>query len=289
VAERLNRQWGAQDWRRIYSSASKAFPAGADSLSLVRQSRGRPFCLLFNLRAAVRGIDTRIRYQPADRVFIAKSQKYELRFRHEAQAYYACKRGIVRRTEILGVTYFLPLIDFKPGDVVVDCGANVGELKYYFLENDLAVEYIGIEPSPLEYRCLEENTAPSATYNVGLWDSDGTLDFYVSSQMADSSLIEPPDYDEVISVPTRRLDSLLNHDAIKLLKLEAEGAEPEAIAGSEGLLDRIEYISADLGFERGIGQTSTLGAVTNFLLKRGFEIVANGKKRLTVLYRNTKC
>jgi hypothetical protein len=146
-------------------------------LSLVRQSRGRPFCLLFNLRAAVRGIDTRIRYRPADRVYLAKSTKYEVRFRHEAQAYYACKRGIVRRTEILGETYFLPQIDFKAGDVVVDCGANVGELKYYFLENDLAVEYIGIEPSPLEYRCLEENAAPSNTYNVGLWGSDGTLDF----------------------------------------------------------------------------------------------------------------
>lgn len=258
-------------------------------MSLVRQSRGRPFCLLFNLRATVRGIDTRIRYQPADRVFLAKSKKYEIRFRHEAQAYYACKRGIVRRTEMMGETYFLPQIDFKAGDVVVDCGANVGELKYYFLENDLAVEYVGIEPSPLEYRCLEVNAAPSATYNVGLWDSDGSLAFYVSSQMADSSLIEPPQYDEVITVPTKRLDSLLNHSAIKLLKLEAEGAEPEAIAGCEGLLDRIEYVSADLGFERGVGQTSTLGAVTNYLLKRGFEIVANGKKRLTVLYRNTRC
>jgi FkbM family methyltransferase len=228
-------------------------------------------------------------FDAAERVFIAKSSRYELRFRHEAQAYYACKRGIVRRTRYLGETYFLPLIDFRAGDVVVDCGANVGELKYYFLDNDLAVEYIGNEPSPLEYRCLTENVAPSATHNVGLWDSDGALDFYVSSQMADSSLIEPPDYDEVISVPTRRLDGLLKHSAIKLLKLEAEGAEPEAIAGCEGLLDRIEYISADLGFERGVGQTSTLGAVTNYLLKRGFEIVANGQKRLTVLYRNTQC
>jgi FkbM family methyltransferase len=258
-------------------------------LSLVRQSRGRPFCLLFNLRALVRGIDTRISYQPADKVFVAKSDKYELRFRHEAQAYYACKRGISKRTEILGATYFLPEIDFQSGDVVVDCGANVGELKYYFLENDISVEYIAIEPSPLEYRCLEENVAPSKTHNVGLWDSDGSLDFFVSSQYADSSLIEPPEYDEVISVPTRRLDSLLDVKAIKLLKLEAEGAEPEAIAGCEGLLDRIEYVSADLGFERGVGQTSTLGAVTNFLLARGFEIVANGRKRLTVLYRNTRC
>jgi FkbM family methyltransferase len=233
----------------------------------------------------LRGVDTRIRFDAEQGVFRARSPKYELSFRHEAQAYYACKRGIVQRARMLGETYFLPRIEFARGDVVVDCGANVGELKLYFLENDLPVEYIGIEPSPLEYRCLIENVAPSRTFNVGLWDRDGDLDFYVSSQMADSSLIEPPEYDEIIKVPTRRLDSLLPNRRIKLLKLEAEGAEPEAIAGCEELLGEIEYISADLGFERGIDQTSTLAEVTNFLLGRGFKIVANGRKRLTVLYR----
>lgn len=258
-------------------------------MSLVRKSRGRPFCLLFNLRALLRGVDARVHYRPDDKVFLVRSGGHEIRFRHEGQAYYASKRGIVRRTEILGATYFLPQIDFRPGDVVVDCGANVGELKYYFVENNLAVDYIGIEPSPLEFSCLEQNVAPSKALNVGLWDCDGELDFYVSSQMADSSLIEPPSYDEIIKVPTKRLDSLLPETPVRLLKLEAEGAEPEAVAGCEGILDRIDYISADLGFERGVGQTSTLGAVTNYLLARGFEIVGNGKERLTVLYRNRRC
>ena len=258
-------------------------------MSLVRKSRGRPFCLLFNLRASLRGVDARVSFRPEDQTFVVATGGYQICFRHEGQAYYAMKRGIVRRTEILGETYFLPQIDFRPGDVVVDCGANVGELKYYFLENDLAVEYIGIEPSPLEFSCLERNVAPSQALNVGLWDREGELDFYVSSQMADSSLIEPPGYDEIIKVPTRRLDRLLPDRPIRLLKLEAEGAEPEAIAGCEDILDRIDYISADLGFERGVGQTSTLGAVTNYLLTRGFEIVANGRKRLTVLYRSRRC
>lgn len=240
---------------------------------------------MFNLRAAVRGVDARVRFDAEREVFRVRSGGYALDFRHEGQAYYACKRGIVRRTEILGETYFLPLIDFHPGDVVVDCGANVGELKYWFLEHGLDVRYIGIEPSPLEFRCLKSNVAPSEAHNVGLWDSSGELDFFVSSQMADSSLIEPPAYDEIIRVPTRRLDELLPDQPIRLLKLEAEGAEPEAIAGCEGLLDRIDFISADLGFERGTEQTSTLAEVTNFLLARGFELVANGSKRLTVLYR----
>lgn len=257
-------------------------------MSLIRKTRGRPFCALFNLRALLRGIDVRIRYDAATGAFVATSGAYRLRFRHEAQAYYACKRGIARRLQLMGDTYFLPLIAFQPGDLVVDCGANVGELKFWFVENGLDIEYVGIEPSPLEYRCLEENVAPSRAVNCGLWDRDGELEFFVSSQMADSSLIEPPEYDEIIKVPTQRLDSLMPNRSIRLLKLEAEGAEPEALAGCEGILDRIEYISADLGFERGVGQTSTLAAVTNYLLSRGFEIVANGHKRLTVLYRNQR-
>ena len=227
--------------------------------------------MLFNLRAALRGVDANVRFDRERGVFRVTSGPYALDFRHEAQAYYACKRGIVRRTEILGQTYFLDRIDFRPGDVVVDCGANVGELRYWFVVNGIDIDYVGIEPSPLEYRCLEQNAGGSRTFNLGLWNGDGELDFYVSSQMADSSLIEPPEYDEIITVPTRRLDSLLPSERIKLLKLEAEGAEPEAIEGAEALLDQIEYISADLGFERGVGQSSTLAEVTNFLLARGFE------------------
>jgi FkbM family methyltransferase len=254
-------------------------------LSLVRKARGRPFCFLFNLRAALLGVDARVRREPARGVFRVTSDGYSLNFRHEAQAYYACKRGIARRLALLRETYFLPLIEFRQGDVVVDCGANVGELRYCFTDSNQDVEYVGIEPSPLEYRCLEENVAPAATFNIGLWDCDGELDFYVSSQMADSSLIEPPEYDERVRVPTRRLDGLLAGRNIRLLKLEAEGAEPEAIAGCEALLGNIDYISADLGFERGVGQSSTLAAVTNYLLARNFELVANGRKRLTVLFR----
>ena len=228
-----------------------------------------------------------MRYDPRKRKFRAVSPKYELSFHHEGQAYYACKRGIIRRTQILGDCYFLPLITFEPGDLVVDCGANVGELKFYFTENELLIEYIGIEPSPLEYACLKENVAPSQTLNIGLWDSDGELDFFVSSQMADSSFIEPPTYEKIIKVETKRLDSLLANRKIKLLKLEAEGAEPEVLYGCEKILDRIEYISADVGFERGVNQTSTLAAVTNYLLSNGFELVDVQERRLTALFRNS--
>ena len=256
-------------------------------MSLTRKTRGRPFCWLFNLRALTRGIVTRMRYDAASRRFRAVSKRHALWFAHEGQAYYACKRGIERRLEILGETYFLSRIPFSRGDLVVDCGANVGELKHWFVERGLDVEYIGIEPAPLEYACMKDNVAPSAAWNVGLWHEDGEMEFYLSSQMADSSLIRPPRYERIVKVPVRRLDSLLPDRRIKLLKLEAEGAETEVILGASGILDNIDYISADVDWERGVEQETTLPAVTNLLLGRGFELVAVGRKRLTALYRNT--
>jgi FkbM family methyltransferase len=262
-----------------------AAPAREAALSLIRKSRGRMFRHLFNLHAWLRGVDVRVRRDPGGKL-VVYSAKESMTFFHEAQAYYACKRGFVRRAELLGDAYLLPRVSFAPGDVVVDCGANVGELKLYFTHRGIPVEYIGIEPSPLEYECLKENVAPSATFNVGLWNTEGTLDFFVSSQMADSSLIEPRHYDEVVKVATRRLDRLLPDKRIKLLKVEAEGAEPEVVEGCLEILPNIEYVSADVGFERGVAQANTLAPVTNFLLAHGFELVDVGFKRLVALYRN---
>ncbi len=256
-------------------------------MSLIRKTRGRTFLWLFNLRARLRGVDVRVRREPDSRRLIVSSTTESLAFYHEAQAYYACKRGFPRRAELLGEAYLLSRIAFAPGDVVVDCGANVGELKLYFTHKAIPIEYIGIEPSPLEYDCLRSNVAPSQTFNVGLWNTEGSLDFFLSSQAADSSFVEPPQYDEIVKVQTRRLDVLLPEKSIKLLKLEAEGAEPEVIEGCSGILSRIEYISADVGFERGVEQTNTLAPVTNFLLANGFELVDVGQKRLVALYRNT--
>ena len=257
-------------------------------MSLIRKSRGRTFLWVFNTHSWLRGVDARVRRGPDGRKFVVHSNTASLAFYHEAQAFYACKRGFARRAELLGNAYFLPQIDFRPGDVVVDCGANVGELKLYFTQNAIPIEYIGIEPSPLEYDCLKGNVAPSETFNVGLWNTEGTLDFFICSQTADSSFIEPPRYEEIIKVPVRRLDNLVPDKPIKLLKVEAEGAEPEVIEGCSGILSRIEYISADVGFERGVTEANTMAPVTNFLLANGFELVDVGQKRLIALYRNTR-
>ena len=59
---------------------------------------------------------------------------------------------------------------------------------------------------------------------------------------------------------------------IKLMKLEAEGFEPEILQGGLSILDHVEYIAADLGWERGQDQECTIPQVVNLLLAHQFRL-----------------
>lgn len=267
----------------------RKFLVGLDNfyLKVISKAGGRLFCTLFNLRSIFRFLDIRFRYKGPQSPYVAFSNEESRSFFAKYQNSMTYSSGFKRRAEVLGAAYLLDLIEFNSGDVIVDCGANVGDLKLYFQKRTIEIEYIGIEPSPLEYRCLQLNTSPSKTMNIGLWNEDGSLNFYLSSSYGDSSFIKPDKYDEIKDISVKRLDSIYT-GKIKLLKLEAEGAEPEAIMGCEKLLPSIEYITADLGFERGINQESTLAPVINYLLKNDFELIRVGYPRIVALFKNTK-
>ena len=69
---------------------------------------------------------------------------------------------------------------------------------------------------------------------------------------------------------------------------EAEGAEPEVIRGAGKKLELIEFISADLGFERGARNESTFKEVTNYLLENNFVLIEFSDARRCALFRNKK-
>ena len=248
------------------------------------------FCRLANLRSLISsrlGNDFKVRFS-----YDAKTCKYTISDNnhhlvayHEKLALWSYQRGIANRAKEIGDTYHLANIEFIDGDLIVDCGANIGDLALFFKDSEKLIEYIGIEPAPLEYECLIENVSPSVCHNLGLWSENKILNFYLAGQKGDSSFIEPREFDSVTKVNAVRLDQLINRN-IKLLKIEAEGGEPEVLMGAEQLLRKIQFISADLGFERGPSAESTLVPVTNFLIKRDFELVAISHKRVVALFRN---
>ena len=51
-------------------------------------------------------------------------------------------QGIRERGWNLGNAYMLNSINFKSGDLVIDWGANIGDLEIYFKERKLDINYL---------------------------------------------------------------------------------------------------------------------------------------------------
>ena len=115
------------------------------------------------------------------------------------------------------------------------------------------------------------------------------MNFYINEKDADSSIIEPLIYDEIREIQTTTLNSFFKKNkikVIKLLKLEAEGYEPEILLGSNEVLDKIEYVALDGGYERGRKLEETLSSQLNFLSKHNFEIIEINFKWCRAILRN---
>ena len=242
---------------------------------------------LFNIMLFLKRNHDRLRYDKIQDRYIIKNSKKELIFTNRKYGVDNYRDGLDKRAIEIGDAYMLNEIDFNKGDFIIDCGANVGDLLLYFDFNKICIDYVGIEPSPEEYSCLKENASIHKTLKIALWNEEIEKTFYIDSDGADSSLIMPANFDNKIKINCKRLDNLqFNKTHIKLLKLEAEGAEPEIIEGASEILKKTEFVSADLGPERGINSLETYGPVTDLLYKNNFSLIKINSARLSLLFKN---
>jgi FkbM family methyltransferase len=217
-------------------------------------------------------------------------------FTSEDRAIYFPNKRVVRHVNnypnqlnLLFKSYCLDFIDFKENDLVIDCGANVGELQIAFEIKKIEIEYIGFEPDKDTFECLELNltNSKSHAFNMALDNTTGKKNFFLDNDGGNSSLVDFGTKKNV-SVETTKLDDFHDIDRrIKLLKIDAEGNEPEVLQGCKNQLGNIEFISVDFGDERGIEQKTTIIEVNNFLYENNFKLVRFSEYRLIGLYKNT--
>jgi len=144
-----------------------------------------------------------------------------------------------------------------PGDTVIDVGANIG---YYTLAAARAVgpegKVFAFEPDPSNFRCLHRNVARNGYRNVVLencavCDLDGTVELHLAVRnTGDHRIFETQEPRRRIAVPAVRLDSYFGADlpAVRLLKMDIQGAEGRAIAGMHALLAASEHAALFLEF-----------------------------------------
>ena len=262
---------------KLKNFLSLNFMAHVEKYHKSKISSPRLSCFLENLIASLNNRKVRFSYDRLTKFYCATEGKLICNFSNKQYGFWLYRNGIQVRGEFLFYSYCLNSMDFEESDVIIDCGANSGDLTLELKKRAPKVRYVGVEPNPEDFKVLKKNVdlETSEYVNKALGERNAVLNFYVCTENADSSLVEPPSYTEVVDVEVVRLDNLCNElgiKKIKLLKLEAEGYEPEILNGASGVLNAIEYVAVDGGYERGKGNEQTLVWVTNFLLERNFKM-----------------
>ena len=263
---------------KLKNFLSLNFMAQVEKYHKSKISSPRLSCFLENLIAFLNNRKVRFSYDRLTKFYCAAEGKLIFNFANKRRGFWLYRNGIQARGEFLFSSYCLNSIDFEEGDVIIDCGANIGDLTLELKRRAPKVRYVCVEPNPEDFKFLKKNVNLEASdcVNKALGERNEALNFYVCTENADSSLVEPPSYTQVIDVEVVRLDNLCNElgiNKIKLLKLEAEGYEPEILNGAAGILDFIEYVAVDGGYERCKDNEQTLTRVTNFLLENNFKMI----------------
>lgn len=136
----------------------------------------------------------------------------------------------------------------QPGDVVLDCGANVGVYTREALGRGARL-VVAIEPAPDNLECLRRTFAAEIQagkvllYPKGVWDKDDVLEFRVDpkNQAADSFVINRQGSTVVSRLPLTTIDKMVDElklPSVDYIKMDIEGAEVKALLGAKNTLAR---------------------------------------------------
>jgi FkbM family methyltransferase len=186
----------------------------------------------------------------------------------------------------------------RAGDIVLDCGANVGVFTRVALNNGAKL-VVAIEPAPENIECLRRNFKSEVSegrvivYPKGVWDKDDFLALHVDphNSAADSFLINREGSHEVAKIPLTTIDKLVSElklERVDFIKMDIEGAEPRALEGGRETLKRFKprmslsvYHAAD--HPRTV-PAAALAARPDYTIECGDCAEANGGIRPDILF-----
>ncbi len=128
----------------------------------------------------------------------------------------------------------------KPGDVVLDVGANVGTDTRSALAAGASL-VVAIEPEPLTLECLRRNLEAEIrdkrviVVPKGAWNKDDVLTLHVDQADAGGSSFMWQKNGPSIQVPLTTIDRIvaeLNLPKVSIIKMDIEGAEKNALLGA---------------------------------------------------------
>jgi FkbM family methyltransferase len=133
----------------------------------------------------------------------------------------------------------------RPGDIVLDAGANVGVFTRKALWAG-ASKVIAIEPAPENLECLRRNFVSEIAdgrvilYPKGVWDKDDVLKLRVdANNSARDTFVREIENAQFIEAPLTTIDKLvaeLRLPKVDFIKMDIEGAERRAVIGARNTI-----------------------------------------------------
>jgi FkbM family methyltransferase len=141
---------------------------------------------------------------------------------------------------------FLTLI--RPGDVVLDAGANIGVYTLLLSGAVGAGRVIAVEPDPTNLELLRQNVARNACTNVTVLPcalGGKTCQVGLTQDPRNRGALSVTDAGAAgaVGVPMRRAADVLRELRARprVMKVDVEGAEPDVLAGFDALPDVIMF------------------------------------------------
>jgi FkbM family methyltransferase len=150
----------------------------------------------------------------------------------------------------------------RPADNVIDVGANVGSLTIPFAKRVLPGTVYAFEPQPrifqlLSTNCVLNEAMNTRLYNAGCAHKSGQIEIaepaygaprnYAALKLGElaNSVTTGRSRDENLmtrQVPIMRLDDVVQHKTIKLVKIDVEGMETQVLEGARRLINELRPV-----------------------------------------------
>lgn len=131
--------------------------------------------------------------------------------------------------------YIVPEVQFSDREIIVDCGAYSGDTAKHFYKNVPGCRVIALEPELRNFKILQKLQLEGLTaINCGAWSEDTTLSF-MDDGGTEGSAISPSGN---TTIEVKALDHLSECQSATYIKMDIEGAELEALKGSEQIIKR---------------------------------------------------
>ncbi len=171
-------------------------------------------------------------------------------------------------------------------DTIIDVGAYIGSFAFAMRILLPEAQIYSFDPMQENIQKLTYAMAGDVkfkAYQTALGEKKGTIEFWKSSFMASSSVLEMDELhkqvfpesseNKKIEVPVARLDDFLGEIILGkkvLLKIDVQGYELEVLRGADAVLKNVQYIISEVSYHQLYQKQALFDDVYQYLFKKGF-------------------